>query len=548
MGLISIDGRLFKKMIIAGADRLEANKQLVDSLNVFPVPDGDTGTNMSMTSAAAARDILPLETDSVHEIAKAAAGGALRGARGNSGVILSQFFRGMAKSLEGKRTATCDDLADALAAASETAYKAVMKPKEGTILTVGRVMAERASEAVLDTEDIACAFLEVLKAGNEILLKTTQMLPQLKQANVVDSGGKGLMFIMEGAYEALEPGGASYQIATETPAADFSALATVKPEDIQFIYDTEFFIGAEDPRPEIIDDFMGFLESVGDSVVVAADGNAIKVHVHTNHPGKVLETAMKIGSLHGLKLENMLMQHTSIINSEAGRAPDAPAGEPKETGFIAVSMGAGFEELFRHLEADYIIEGGQTMNPSVEDFITAICGVNADNIIILPNNKNIVHAAKQAAELCAGQNAHVLETHSAPQGIAAMIGYTPGADIAQCLENMRQAAQAVKTGHVTYAVRDSNYGGREIKEGDILGVLEDELVTVSDDVRRAAAELVDLMAGGGGAELISIYYGADTSEEDAEELRNYAAERYPDLETEMHAGKQPLYYYTISAE
>ena len=564
MSVLSIDGRALKKMIAAGAARLEKHKALVDSLNVFPVPDGDTGTNMSMTTNTATKDVLSVESDSVSEIAKAAAGGALKGARGNSGVILSQLFRGFAKSLEGKTTANADDLADAMQRASETAYKAVMKPKEGTILTVARVMAERAFEAALDSEDITEVLIEVLKAGYKILSDTTEMLPQLKQANVVDSGGKGLLFIFEGACEALgvaieteegEP--ILADIVPEIIPGDFSAIGMVDISDITFIYDTEFFIITDGVTQADENAFRDFLEKKGDSIVLAGGDGFIKVHVHSDHPGEILERALMLGNLQNLKIENMLQQHEDIVNGNHAEKPEtetetitdenSDCGEPKDAGFIAVSAGAGFAELFKHLEVDQIIEGGQTMNPSTEDFINAAAKINAQNIIMLPNNKNVIWAAQQAADMCPGKNITVLETQSVPQGIAAMINYMPDTDFESCVGQMKQAARSVKTGNVTYAVRDSNYGGREIKQGDIICVLDDEIVFVSNDVKRAAEGLIDIMAGGE-SELLSIYYGAEASETAAVELKNYAAEKYPDCETEAHSGGQPLYFYTISAE
>ena len=549
LNITHIDGQILKKMIIAGANKLDANKQLVDSLNVFPIPDGDTGTNMSMTALMAAREVLALETDNIYEVAKAAAGGALKGARGNSGVILSQLFRGFSKSLEGKATADCDDIADAMCKAVEMAYKAVMKPKEGTMLTVARIMAEKASDFTLDSDDIAETLTEVLKAGNEILLKTTEMLPQLKQANVIDSGGKGVMLIFEGAFLALtSPDGLVMPeaVAPVQVSEDFSAIEKVGMEDITFIYDVEFFINVSNIPPETEGNFKKYLEQTGDSIVVVGDEELVKVHVHTDHPGDVLETALKIGSLTNIKIENMLDQHTNIVNSE--KQTEEPISEPKDTAFITVSAGEGFEELFKHLDADFIIEGGQTMNPSTEDFLSAIERTNAKSIIILPNNKNILLSAKQAAELTSGKDVHVLETRSIPQGLAAMINYMPESSIEHNLERMAETIAMIKTGHVTYAVRDSSIDGHDIKEGDILSILGDKIIAVSDNIQQAANDLVSRMIEDGSSDLISIYYGQDTTAESAEELKEFINEQYPDCETEVYEGKQPIYYYTISSE
>ena len=542
-----IGGQLLKQMIIAGADRLEEHKQLVDSLNVFPIPDGDTGTNMSMTVMAAARELLPVMSDRIGEVAKHAAGGALKGARGNSGVILSQLFRGFARSLEGMETAGCDELADAFAKASETAYKAVMKPKEGTMLTVARVMAEAAGDYALDYDDIPglCDF--VFKAGHEVLKKTPDMLPVLKQANVVDSGGMGILFIFEGACAAV--GGEPLAVQPdlfEAPAAPFAALERVGAGDMEFIYCTEFFIHAAQAAEEAEVQLLSFYESIGDSTLVVGDGELIKVHVHTNNPGDVLEAALRHGSLSNIKIDNMLIQHTSLVNGVPHAA--APVGPQKEIGFIAVSAGEGFMELFLHLEVDRIIEGGQTMNPSAEDFINAVRMVNAEHIIILPNNKNIIMAAKQAADMMPDRLISVLDTRSIPQGLAAMIGYTPDLNAERNVSKMAEAASVVVTGHVTRAVRDSNYNGQSISEGDMLSLLEDDIIAVSTDAETAARKLIDAMTADDSAELISVYYGDGANEEQAERLREYIDEHYPGRETEVRAGGQPVYCFTVSAE
>jgi len=543
----NVGGQLLKKMIIAGANRLEEYKQAVDALNVFPIPDGDTGTNMSMTAIAAARELLPIESDRIDEVAKLAAGGALKGARGNSGVILSQMFRGFSKSLEGRESADCDDLADAFLKASETAYKAVMKPKEGTMLTVARVMAEAAGDFALDSGDVLKMFGAMQQAGREVLEKTPDMLPVLKQANVVDAGGMGLLYIFEGACEAAGGVTVLTNAATGADGGSYAALGRIDIGDIKNIYCTEFIIAADGAPEDSEGALLEYLETIGDSSLVVGDGEIIKVHVHTNNPGDALEAALRIGSLSSIKIENMLIQHTSLVNG-APVSPEIPADGLKETGFIAVSAGDGFKELFFHLDVDRVIEGGQTMNPSAEDFISAVNRLNAENVVIMPNNKNVILAAKQAAALCPGRNVYVLETRSVPQGLAAMISYMPDMNIARNIEAMNEAVSAVKTGYVACAVRDSVFKNRDIKEGDVIGILEDEIVAVATEVEEAARGLVDAMAEDDAAELISIYYGGGADEDGAEALRDYIDETYPGRETEVRRGGQPLYFYTISAE
>lgn len=548
MSSMTIDGIMLKKMIIEGANALEEQKSLVDSLNVFPVPDGDTGTNMSLTILAAAKEIGKLNSAKACEIAKAAAGGSLRGARGNSGVIVSQLFRGFAKSLEGKDSINCEDIADAFLKASETAYKAVMKPKEGTILTVAKVIAEKANDMVLFTEDFDEFADGVMNAGADILQKTTNMLPQLKEAGVVDAGGKGLLIFLNGALRGVRlDGEASLKEITdvkEVKAADFTQLST---ENILFAYCTEYFINIE--NAERLDSAEGelkdYLVKVGDSIVVVGDDDIIKVHVHTNHPGNILEKAMTYGFLSNLKIENMKLQHTSLI--ESSQEEVKPAAPPKEVGIVAVAMGSGMVSLFKELGADVVIEGGQTMNPSTDDFLDAIKKINAENIILLPNNKNVILAAAQAAELCTEKKVHTIPSKTMPQGLAAMINYVSVIPVEEMTENMKQAVLEVKTGQVTFAVRDTSLNGKSITEGDILGIIEDNIEIVSNDLNAGAFELLDRMTDDN-SEIVTIYYGADVNEENASAIKDKLIEKHPDIEVELQNGGQPLYYYIFSVE
>ena len=549
MGLNSINGLLLKKMIIAGANELNDNKQLVDSLNVFPVPDGDTGTNMSLTALAAARECEKNNSLSIAEVSKTAASGSLRGARGNSGVILSQLFRGFSKGLEGMDEAGTLEIAVACRKGVETAYKAVMKPKEGTILTVARACADAAEKYAAETDDFEVFLSKVIEDGNEMLLKTKDMLPVLKQADVVDAGGKGLLCILIGAFNNINTSGEiKLNDNTQAPAVDFSALTAVDSGEITFGYCTEFFVVQKNVPDETVQDLKNYLTSIGDSLVVVADEEMIKVHVHTDHPGKAIEKALTVGALNGLKIDNMRIQHTNKIDfTVEKKEPVIEAAEKKGTGFISISMGSGLSEIFKNLGVDEIIEGGQTMNPSTEDILNAIDKVHAENIIVLPNNKNIILAAEQAARLTTDKNIFVLPSTTVPEGIAAMINYDGTQDVETGFEFMKESIELVKTCSVTYAVRDTSLGDIKIKEGDILGMLGGEIQVVAKDIAEGTKELV-AKAISEDSEVISVFYGMDVVEEEAEKMVEYLKETYPQCEIELHLGNQPLYYYIISVE
>jgi DAK2 domain fusion protein YloV len=549
LGLNSINGLLLKKMIIAGANELNNNKQLVDSLNVFPVPDGDTGTNMSLTALAAARECEKNNSLSIAGVSKTAASGSLRGARGNSGVILSQLFRGFSKGLEGIEEAGTLELAGACRKGVETAYKAVMKPKEGTILTVARACADAAEKYAAETEDIEVFLSKIIEDGNEMLLKTKDMLPVLKQADVVDAGGKGLLCVLLGAFKSINT---SDDIVlndnTKAPEVDFSLPVDVNNVEIKFGYCTEFFIIEKDVSEETVNDLKTYLTSIGDSLVVVADEDMVKVHVHTNHPGNVIEKALTIGAPNGLKIDNMRIQHTNKIDfTTINEKPVVEALEKKEIGFISISMGSGLSEIFKNLGVDQIIEGGQTMNPSTADILNAINKVNAKNIIVLPNNKNIILAAEQAAKLTTDKTVFVLPSATVPEGIAAMINYDAATNVDNCFQIMKESIGLVKTCSVTYAVRDTSLGEIKITEGDILGILGGEIEVVAKNIEEATKELV-AKAISDESEVISVFYGADVEKEDAEKIVTFLNETYPDCEVELHLGNQPLYYYIISIE
>ena len=549
----SLNGALLKKMLLSGANELNKNKQLVDSLNVFPVPDGDTGTNMSLTVLSAGREVEQSQALDIAAIAKMASNGALRGARGNSGVILSQLFRGFAKGLEGLEEADVHQLAAAAHKGVETAYKAVMRPKEGTILTVARVVAESADKWAAETTDIAVFLENILADGYVILEQTKEMLPVLKQADVVDAGGRGLLYILEGALQGLGREGTvvlDTPVATAAPAVDFSALGTIDGESIVFGYCTEFIINVHMPTEAQILNLRKKLESLGDSLVLVADDDLIKIHVHSDHPGLVLETALAIGSLTNLKIENMREQHTSkVVTTEEAAKPaqEAPAQPPKKMGFIAVSAGDGLAEIFKNLGVDEVIQGGQTMNPSTEDILNAIEKINAENIVVLPNNQNIILAAEQAAALCENKTIFVVPSRSVPEGITAMIHYDDNAEPVQTVEAMKEALSTVDTGTLTYAVRDTHLEDSEIHEGDILGMKNGEIAVVKQDVTEAARALLDELIGDN-HDMVSIYYGADVTEADAEALAAYVEEAHPDCDVDVQYGGQPLYYYIFSAE
>ena len=559
MVALTIDGHLLRKMIVAGANKLAEQKDYVDALNVFPVPDGDTGTNMSLTALAAAREVEKLNTANVYEVAKAASGGALRGARGNSGVILSQLFRGFAKGLEDCTEAGVDELARAMNKAVETAYKAVMKPKEGTILTVARELGEKALEVSFETEDLASAMVTIVRYGYDVLAKTPDMLPVLKQAGVVDAGGQGLLTILDGCLEAAD---SDYvpPVQAEAPTqldVDFSALNNFSHADITFGYCTEFFVIMDATNDEAEDELKAYLSNIGDSIVVVTDETFIKIHVHTDNPGLALEKALTFGALDGLKIENMRLQHAEAVGQSKAQALPTPIAAAdsnsnftpieKTTGFVVVSIGEGFKTVFEGLGADVVIEGGQTMNPSTEDILAAIDKVNAENVIVLPNNKNIVLAAQQATYLNEQKKILVVPTKSVPQGISAMLAFSPMDNAESNAANMEEAAQLVHTGQITYAVRDTVIDDKEIKEGDFLCMIDGNIELVRQDLQAGAKELLSQMLANGG-EVATIFYGADATEEDAQALADSLAGDFPDAEIDVQCGAQPLYFYIFSVE
>lgn len=559
MSILKLNGLRLSRLIIAGANELTANKQLVDAMNVFPVPDGDTGTNMSLTVLAAAKESEKSNSLRVDEVSKLAAGGALRGARGNSGVITSQLFRGFSKGLEGLEEACVTDLALALDKGVLTAYKAVMKPKEGTILTVARACAEAGAKLALETDDIEVFLKGIIAYGHEVLAKTPEMLPVLKQAGVVDAGGRGLLYILEGALKHInDEGPVSIAEPTKSEAVDFGALASIDNVDITFGYCTEFFINIHQADDATVQKLKTYLGTIGDSIVCVNDDEVIKIHVHTDHPGLALEKALSIGSLSGLKIENMREQHTNHIDFNTNMSTPVQAAENKQNdkkvdlpkkdiGFVSISAGAGLSEIFRNLGVDMIIEGGQTMNPSTEDILNAVDKINAENIIILPNNKNIILAAEQAVDLCEDKKLFVVPTRSVPEGISAMFCNAEGLGAQEMTEAMKEAIQAVSTVSVTYAVRDTNFGDKEIAEGDILGMLNDEIVVVAKEVAEGTKEVLKQTITDEN-EMVSIYYGADVTAEDAQEIADFITESYPDCEVEIQSGAQPLYFYIISVE
>ncbi len=559
MSILKLNGLRLSRLIIAGANELTANKQLVDAMNVFPVPDGDTGTNMSLTVLAAARESEKSNSLRVDEVSKLAAGGALRGARGNSGVITSQLFRGFSKGLEGLEEACVTDLALALDKGVLTAYKAVMKPKEGTILTVARACAEAGAKLALETDDIEVFLKGIIAYGHEVLAKTPEMLPVLKQAGVVDAGGRGLLYILEGALKHInDDGPVSIAEPTKSEAVDFGALASIDNVDITFGYCTEFFINILQADDATVQKLKTYLGTIGDSIVCVNDDEVIKIHVHTDHPGLALEKALSIGSLSGLKIENMREQHTNHIDFNTNMSTPVQAAEnkqkdkkaelpKKDIGFVSISAGAGLSEIFRNLGVDMIIEGGQTMNPSTEDILNAVDQINAENIIILPNNKNIILAAEQAVDLCEDKKLFVVPTRSVPEGISAMFCNAEGIGAKEMTEAMKEAIQAVSTVSVTYAVRDTNFGDKEIAEGDILGMLNDEIVVVAKEVAEGTKEVLKQTITDEN-EMVSIYYGSDVTAEDAQEIADFITESYPDCEVEIQSGAQPLYFYIISVE
>lgn len=548
-----INAKMLAKMFLAGAKNLEVKKEWINELNVFPVPDGDTGTNMTLTIMSAAKEVINLQDEDMMTICKAISSGSLRGARGNSGVILSQLFRGFTKTIREYEEIDIPTLATATEKAVESAYKAVMKPKEGTILTVAKGMADKARELAEEgCDDMELYFRQIIEYGDEVLAKTPDMLPVLKQAGVVDSGGQGLMQVMKGAFDAFLGKEIDFTLEASKESTVKEGSASSVDQEIKYGYCTEFIILLNKTfniKNEI--DFKEYLESIGDSIVVVADGDVVKVHVHTNDPGLAIQRALKYGALSNMKIDNMRLEHQEKVIKEQQMKEQEQKKEPemphKEVGFIAVSVGEGMSEIFKGLGADYIIEGGQTMNPSTEDMLNAIDRVNADTIFILPNNKNIILAANQAKTMVEDKKIIVIPTKTVPQGITAIINYVPDMDPEDNAATMECEIKNVLTGQVTYAVRDTMIDDKEIKQGDYMGIGDSGILSVGRDMEEVTFNMIKAMMHDD-LELISIYYGSDVSEEAAEAIKAKVEETYPDCDVELQMGGQPIYYYVISME
>ena len=565
MEITSINSKLLARMFLAGAKNLDSKKDWINELNVFPVPDGDTGTNMTMTIMSAAKEVSSLTNPTMAELAKAISSGSLRGARGNSGVILSQLFRGFCKVIKEYDEIDVTILCEACQKAVETAYKAVMKPKEGTILTVAKGAAEKALELSDDTEDVVTFVEEVIKQAEYVLDQTPEMLPVLKQAGVVDSGGQGLVQVLKGAYDALIGKEIDYTIEGAPTGAAPAKISAETEAEIKFGYCTEFIIVLNVPMSDNEEHaYKAFLESIGDSIVVVADDEIVKTHVHTNDPGLALQKALTFGSLSKIKIDNMREEHQEKLIKdsqklaaqqkaeeeayEAAQAEEKTNNMPaKEMGFVSVSIGEGMNEVFRGLGVDYLIEGGQTMNPSTEDMLNAIEHVNAKTVFILPNNKNIIMAANQAVDLVEDKQIIVIPTKTIPQGITALVNYIPDHSAEENKEQMMAEIENVKTGQVTYAVRDTEIDGKTIKQNDFMGIGDKSILSVGTDLRATTLEMVDAMVDEDSA-IVSIYFGSDSDEDSANELAAAIEEKYPDVEVEVNDGGQPIYYYVISVE
>lgn len=555
MKITSIKADLLAKMFLAGAKNLEAKKEWINELNVFPVPDGDTGTNMSMTIMSAAKAVSELEEPTMDKLAKAISSGSLRGARGNSGVILSQLFRGFCKVIKEYDELDVVILSEAVQKAVETAYKAVMKPKEGTILTVAKGGANKAEELSTKTDDVVEFVSGVIEEAEYVLSKTPDMLPVLKQAGVVDSGGQGLVQVLKGAFDALTGKEIDYTIESNEVSKSSEGKVAEQPQEVEikFGYCTEFIIMLNNPISDKEEKaYKSYLESIGDSIVVVADDEIVKTHVHTNDPGLAIQKALTFGALSRIKIDNMREEHQEKLLKEANKVAEQQPKEEskmehKEVGFIAVSIGDGINEILKALGTDYIIEGGQTMNPSTDDVLNAIEKVNADTIYVLPNNKNIIMAANQAASLCEYKDIVVIPTKTIPQGITALVNYVVGASAEENKENMMSEIENVKTGQVTYAVRDTEIDGKEIKQNDFMGIGDKSILSVGQDLEATTLEMVDEMVDEDSA-IVSIYIGADAKEEDADKISAKIQEKYADLEVEVNNGGQPIYYYIISVE
>ena len=565
MEITSINSKLLARMFLAGAKNLDSKKDWINELNVFPVPDGDTGTNMTMTIMSAAKEVSSLTNPTMAELAKAISSGSLRGARGNSGVILSQLFRGFCKVIKEYDEIDVTILCEACQKAVETAYKAVMKPKEGTILTVAKGAAEKALELSDETEDVVTFVEEVIKQAEYVLDQTPEMLPVLKQAGVVDSGGQGLVQVLKGAYDALIGKEIDYTIEGVPTGAAPAKISAETEAEIKFGYCTEFIIVLNAPMSDNEEHaYKAFLESIGDSIVVVADDEIVKTHVHTNDPGLALQKALTFGSLSKIKIDNMREEHQEKLIKdsqklaaqqkaeeeayEAAQADEKTNNMPaKEMGFVSVSIGEGMNEVFRGLGVDYLIEGGQTMNPSTEDMLNAIEHVNAKTVFILPNNKNIIMAANQAVDLVEDKQIIVIPTKTIPQGITALVNYIPDHSAEENKEQMMAEIENVKTGQVTYAVRDTEIDGKTIKQNDFMGIGDKSILSVGTDLRATTLEMVDAMVDEDSA-IVSIYFGSDSDEDSANELAAAIEEKYPDVEVEVNDGGQPIYYYVISVE
>lgn len=565
MEITSINSKLLARMFLAGAKNLDSKKDWINELNVFPVPDGDTGTNMTMTIMSAAKEVSSLTNPTMAELAKAISSGSLRGARGNSGVILSQLFRGFCKVIKEYDEIDVTILCEACQKAVETAYKAVMKPKEGTILTVAKGAVEKALELSDETEDVVTFVEEVIKQAEYVLDQTPEMLPVLKQAGVVDSGGQGLVQVLKGAYDALIGKEIDYTIEGAPTGAAPAKISAETEAEIKFGYCTEFIIVLNAPMSDNEEHaYKAFLESIGDSIVVVADDEIVKTHVHTNDPGLALQKALTFGSLSKIKIDNMREEHQEKLIKdsqklaaqqkaeeeayEAAQAEEKTNNMPaKEMGFVSVSIGEGMNEVFRGLGVDYLIEGGQTMNPSTEDMLNAIEHVNAKTVFILPNNKNIIMAANQAVDLVEDKQIIVIPTKTIPQGITALVNYIPDHSAEENKEQMMAEIENVKTGQVTYAVRDTEIDGKTIKQNDFMGIGDKSILSVGTDLRATTLEMVDAMVDEDSA-IVSIYFGSDSDEDSANELAAAIEEKYPDVEVEVNDGGQPIYYYVISVE
>lgn len=573
MGINTINAEMVKNAFLAGAKGLSDKKEWINELNVFPVPDGDTGTNMTLTIMAAAKEVAALKDPSMEQLAKAISSGSLRGARGNSGVILSQLLRGFTKEIKTVGEIDATTLANAMVRGTETAYKAVMKPKEGTILTVAKGMADKALEMAVETDDIEVFAKAVIEEGDRVLNLTPEMLPVLKQAGVVDSGGQGLMQVIKGAFDGLTGKVTDFTIDGTTASAAAPAEKTVKTgngaartdidtADIKFGYCTEFIIKLEKKYTDEDEaELKKYLGSIGDSLVVVSDDEIVKIHVHTNHPGLAFEKGLTYGSLSRMKIDNMREEHEERVIQDSERLAKEQAqadavkqvevkeepAERKEYGFIAVSCGDGLSEIFKGIGADYLIEGGQTMNPSTEDMLNAIAHVNADHIFILPNNKNIILAANQARDLTEDKEIIVIPSKTVPQGITALVNFMPDLTSQENLENMTAEMERVKTAQITYAVRTTNIDGMDIEKGDIMAIGDKGMLAVAHSPEEAAKVALKAMLDED-SELVTIYYGCDVKEEDARKLREEAEKEFPDKELELQYGGQPIYYYIISAE